>query len=48
MILELSEVKEILDGIDLTDEQIVSLNSNLEAIASNVIATLFEESLDNG
>jgi hypothetical protein len=47
MILEISEVKEVLNGIDLTDEQIVSLTLNLEAIASNVIATLFEESLDN-
>jgi len=47
MILELSEVKEILNGIDLTDEQIVLLTSNLEAIASNVVASLFEESLNN-
>jgi len=47
MILELSEVKEILNGIDLTDEQIALLTSNLEAVASNMVASLFEESLEH-
>ena len=45
MILESSETKEILNGIDLTNEEIVLLTSNLEAIANNVIANLFEECL---
>ena len=45
MILESSETKEILNGIDLTNEEIVLLTSNLEAIANNVIANLFEEYL---
>jgi hypothetical protein len=45
MILELSEVKEILNGIDLTNEEVVLLTSNIEAIANNVIANLFEECL---
>ena len=47
MVLDLIDVKNILAGIDLTEEETQTLLSNIEEVAFGVIEDIFrEESVD--
>ena len=43
MILTLEEAQEYVSGLDLTDDEIVTLVNAIEAVASNVISQLLDE-----